>query len=574
MVECVAQLLIEHGVCLSHEGSLIFPAFFPKLETGADDTNLRGIMLCYDFSGAIDNIYSGLVTSLALCEKFGRVRLSADRAEFAHAGEGFCGLRKVERTGGKAHLDLYFNEQPDPVLSKDFSDYVEDYLRREGVAITEIPKLSCHQCGYVLAQQLVQDLLNEGLDEVSCPRGHRTHILPVPIAAADQENEAAQMKLSAYKSDSRRQSAASIRKVTQTIGESPGMEESQEPLRVLHLSDIHIGPDTDPTTILQPLISDLTDKTGGFGLSRLDYLVISGDITNTAAPEEFELAYQFVSSLIERFKLSAQRCIIVPGNHDQSWNTPGIYDFKHKHQIPDIAKLKEGSYTEEKSGYNVRNDANYYKRFENFDRDFYHKLKQQEYPLKPEEQGLAIPFLDHRIQFLTFNSEYEVDVLFQERASVHPVARALAKADKDRELAIAAGHIAPDARVLRVAVWHHPVTGNEKIVEDAFLEQLRKADVKLCLHGHIHENRADLVGYLHPTRQLYIAGAGTFGALAKERPASAPNLYNLLEIERDLSRIRVHTRKRDKVGGAWKRNSIWPSDIPNTDCGYYDIKLK
>lgn len=108
----------------------------------------------------------------------------------------------------------------------------------------------------------------------------------------------------------------------------------------------------------------------------------------------------------------------------------------------------------------------------------------------------------------------------------------------------------PPHKVLRIAVWHHPVTGNDKIKDDAFLEQLRRADVKLCLHGHVHEDRADLVGYLQPTRKVHIAGAGSFGAPAYHRPESMPRLYNVLEVWRDFSKIRVHTRSLRKEGGA------------------------
>ena len=41
----------------------------------------------YDFSGAIDNIYSSLVVHLAVSERFGRVRLWEDGAEFEQPGK-------------------------------------------------------------------------------------------------------------------------------------------------------------------------------------------------------------------------------------------------------------------------------------------------------------------------------------------------------------------------------------------------------------------------------------------------------------------------------------------------------
>ena len=66
----------------------------------------------------------------------------------------------------------------------------------------------------------------------------------------------------------------------------------------------------------------------------------------------------------------------------------------------------------------------------------------------------------------------------------------------------------------------------------SFLEKLRQADVKLGLHGHVHEERADLVGYVHP-RKIHIVGAGSFGAVKEDRPESTPRLYNMMEIARN-----------------------------------------
>jgi hypothetical protein len=98
--------------------------------------------------------------------------------------------------------------------------------------------------------------------------------------------------------------------------------------------------------------------------------------------------------------------------------------------------------------------------------------------------------------------------------------------------------------------------------------------VKLCLHGHVHEDRADVIGYLHPRRAVYIAGAGSFGAPVNARPESTPRLYNLLEVWRDHSKIRVHTRCLRKDGGAWEGWAAWPGAQATERRTYYDIPLK
>ena len=147
------------------------------------------------------------------------------------------------------------------------------------------------------------------------------------------------------------------------------------------------------------------------------------------------------------------------------------------------------------------------------------------------------------------------------------------KADEQLTKARAEGRLAEDASVLRLAVWHHPATGSEKITNDACLENLRRADIRLCLHGHVHEDRIDHVGYLHPSRNIHIAGAGSFGAKAKERPESTPRLYNLIEIARDHSWLKVHTRQMRKDSGAWEGWAVWPGTNSHERRTYYEITL-
>ena len=69
---------------------------------------------------------------------------------------------------------------------------------------------------------------------------------------------------------------------------------------VLHLSDLHFGR-VDPD-----LIAPLKRAVEGI---KPDVVVVSGDLTQRARPEEFEAASEFLSSLPEPQ-------IVVPGNHD------------------------------------------------------------------------------------------------------------------------------------------------------------------------------------------------------------------------------------------------------------------
>jgi hypothetical protein len=103
---------------------------------------------------------------------------------------------------------------------------------------------------------------------------------------------------------------------------------------------------------------------------------------------------------------------------------------------------------------------------------------------------------------------------------------------------------------------------------------VQQAGVKVALHGHVHEERADLVGYVHPATRMHIVGAGSFGARERSRPESTPRLYNVMEISRDIRRTRVHTRCLRKDGGAWDAWAVWPGANAAEKRSYYDIVME
>ncbi|HMY75252.1 MAG TPA: TIR domain-containing protein, partial [Blastocatellia bacterium] len=738
VLECVIELMIEHGLCLKHERLVIFPTLFPQNVAGDEDKTKHKVSLYYDFSGAIDNIYSSLVAQLNGSGKFGRVRLWKDRAEFDLPRQGVCGLHRVDRPGGWSHLDLLFGEKVREDTRELFTVFVEEHLTKEGVTIREALEMDCLNCDYRFAEAVIRGRIAQGSADALCPicetrspinegaqrirsgspsvegkiialrkaieaqkkrdiedakrelkpagvfvsYSHRdeklrseltTHlsalrreglidtwhdreirpgdewkkeldrhlesarivlllvsanfiasdycvdievrralerhaageasVIPIilspvegwekmpfgklqalpelgkPITKWDNQDEA----FANVAQGIRKEVLALTRRAPDAqpqvlLTDSPAIREIEPtPIRILHLSDLHFAADTEPMVLLQPLVSDLKDRQGGLGFNELDYLVISGDLTNRATPEEFECAREFISGLIERFELSAARVVIAPGNHDLSWDVEA-YDW-HKESKVTAAQLREGRFVQQGKGYLLRDDAEYPRRFENYGR-FYHQLMQYPFSMKPELQFRSLLFDELRVQFLELNSAFEIDEYFPERSGIHPsaLANALMKADSQIEEAKkkktkGESRIKPDASVFRIAVWHHPITGNEKIINDAFVEQLRQADFKLCLHGHVHEERADLIRYTHP-RQIHAAGAGSFGAPMRERPEATPRLYNVIEVARDHRWVRIHTRGLRKESGAWEPWAIWPGNSGSERRTFYEIEFK
>jgi WD40 repeat protein/GTPase SAR1 family protein/predicted MPP superfamily phosphohydrolase len=737
VLECTVQLMLDRGLCFKHEGMLIFPTEFKQLEAPDGERAGRTVTIYYDFTGAIDNIWASMVTRLAIGGEnetgFGRVRLWKNHAEFEKPGQGVCGLSRVDRQSGSAHLDLLFSEEVSSETRDLFIGFVDEHLRKEGVEVKEGWKMVCAN-GHPFDDDAIKARVAEGKTDIGCPicdsrvligkgagdaraaterellalktsialkkkqeisetkdefkpmevfisYSHRDEalreelgkhlsalrrenvigfwhdrmigagaewrdeidrhleragiilllvspdfiaseycydietkralerhaageavVIPVVLRPVDWMNTPL-AELQSLPRDNRAvtlwenrdaafvEIANGIRQaVEQLMRPSAAPEATSKPeatgaprfipeqiqhppTLILHLSDLHFGANDDPIVRLQPLVSDLRDRREGLGIESLDYLVISGDLTNRGAYEEFERVHDFLSHLVKEMKLTAERTIIVPGNHDLSWDEE-VYEWMQERKV-DLSKLPQDSYVRQGKGYLVRDDALYPTRFKNFAR-FHHQFKQLEYSLKSAEQSLSVLFEETGVQFLALNSAWMIDEYHPDRSRINEkaLAKGLIEADRRIEDAKNTKLMKDDASVLRIAVWHHPATGNEKIDDDDFIEKLRKADFKLCLHGHVHEDRADMVGYLHPTRKLHMAGAGSFGAVAAHRPPSTPRLYNLIEIPRDHNLIRVHTRCMRRESGAWDGWAIWPGDNASVKKAFYEIKLK
>ncbi|MGJ0486771.1 MAG: TIR domain-containing protein [Methylomicrobium sp.] len=728
VLECVIQLLIERGICLRQPGVLIFPSLFPIDEEGPV-VGADSISLYYDFTGPIDNLYAGLIAQAALSQRFGRVRISSGRAEFEHAENGLCGLRRKAQNSGRGHLDIFFSAQASLETKQLFRRFVEDFLQKNGVNVTEAVQIACMDCGHLFAEDDVRKVIEADRNSISCPLGHATEVdgavlrsrkvspgvdsaliaLKTDIenglkraatdakraigrvrifvsyshaddglrtelskhlsvlkhegvvelwddrhigpgddweSAIDARLDRAQIVLLLISADfmnssycrkeadralKRRKAgettvipvvlrpidwtssnlaqlqalpkdgkpivtwpnqdegllavAKGVRKAAEALLRKPTEQEvikageasevvistPKRPVRILHLSDLHFGAKVDPIEMFQPLAQDIRDPEGELGFSELDYLVISGDLTQRGLPSEFERVHRFLEKLMESFGLSPERTLIVPGNHDLCWDTE-VYDWVQARKV-DATTLPTGSWRKEGNGFLIRNDASYGKRFENFAR-FFNERTHQMYPLEPENQGFSLLAERDRIQFVGLNSAWEIDEYFKDRSGIHPgaLARILARADKQIEDAAGDRGLITKEGLLRIAVWHHPPTGNDKIYQDAFIERLLTSNITLCLHGHVHENRTDIIRYTYP-RKLYTAGAGSFGTVASDRPESTPRLYNLLEIAPNRSHITVHTRCMHKSGGAWEGWAVWPSDKKGERRTYYEIPL-
>ncbi|PWR70428.1 metallophosphoesterase family protein [Methanospirillum lacunae] len=325
---------------------------------------------------------------------------------------------------------------------------------------------------------------------------------------------------------------------------------------ILHLSDLHIDDAGQADTYRTRLESDLKQE---LKIEKLDYLVISGDFSNTSVESEYSVAAEMIEKIITEFRLDKSRVVIVPGNHDLNWDLADeSYTPK---RTPPSGIFQDKVVSLGDKGYLVRDEEKYKKRFDHFNSYLYSQiLKGESYPSDYADQILFVENPEDRILFLGFNSSWNIDPYFPDRSGINPEAlnRAIDRV-KDK---VYDGW-------LKIAVFHHPVSGLE-MMNDVFMQILAVHNFQIVLHGHIHTPNEGY--YKYDTRRgIHIIGAGCFGKPTRIQDNPTPLQYNIIQYDTEQEQITVHTRKRDDHLGAWMADSRW-SDKNHPD-PYYHINL-
>jgi WD40 repeat protein/predicted MPP superfamily phosphohydrolase len=313
---------------------------------------------------------------------------------------------------------------------------------------------------------------------------------------------------------------------------------------ILHLSDLHFHGAEDVHAWVSPLVEDLRRE---LAIDRLDLVVLSGDVTNSASPKEFRRAAEFVKLLKD--EMGAPALLVVPGNHDLSWavSRSAYQPMRRSDITADVPSnaifLASKDYAEVADAPRLR------QRFAEFSK-FHRSVTTVEYPLDPSLQYTSVLLSPHGVGVYGLNSSWQIDHNYRSRASISPSALS-------RLLSFLRHRPDHEGAWLRVAVWHHPVSEQDAAISNPeTLDQLAKAGFRILLHGHIH--RPSLRQYdldIGGPRRVVSIGAGTFGSLTHEWTPGFPLGYNCLSIFKD--RIVVSSRRREFPDGPWLPDARW-----------------
>ncbi len=307
----------------------------------------------------------------------------------------------------------------------------------------------------------------------------------------------------------------------------------KDTIKLLHLSDLHFK---DEATMRKHYFYLKMDLRNIFKLSSIGYLIISGDVSDRPVEEMYKTAAAFVQELSAEFHISQEHIILVPGNHDCD---------------REVSKMAY-----DKDEKNINDQKKYAERYMGYSKYFYEPVKGKPYPLDSKMQHEEFYSEEDRLCILGLSSCSRID-------------------HKNTEDSFICMDAIQDSSVIwldeneyvKLAVWHHPLSGWAAIQDITFMDTLANLGFRACFHGHIHEAKNDLFSYdsYHSVRMI---GAGTFGAVQKERGDGIPRQYNMLEFDKKQRKLIVHTRKREKDDGIWQADARWEDKNHNPKSFY------
>jgi predicted MPP superfamily phosphohydrolase len=541
VLESTVELLIKRDLCFREMGLLVFPSQINVTRPAPIEAH-PPTEVTYQFSGSVEMIYASLVVRLSYTDYFQREAQWKYAVEFLR-DEIRLGFAMNQIEEGTGELEIYFFPGINDFDRVTFIRFITDHLRIKGIDIHERIRLYCPKCGReVTNQEAIKVRVATGKLDIPCQYCVTSIIIPHSIEEKYWSDRAFVQKQQQLVETVEKRTEQEIKAFKRDQRQySQGQDDR---LYILHLSDLHLGNESAARKYRTQLEADLLKE---LNISRLHYLVISGDVADRSTKEEYEVAFSLVDGLVKRFGLNPSRVVVVPGNHDVNWDlSEEAYPFVPKRKLPE--SLVDGKCIPAGSaGVLVRDDSIYQRRFENFSTHFYKKVfPGQSYSLDYINQAILHQRPDDRILFLALNSCWELDHHYHQRASINMDA-----------LVHALDQLA-DSNYddwLKIVVWHHPVTGRE-MMNDEFLQLLAVHGFQICMHGHIHEALEGF--YKYDTRRgLHIIGAGTFGAPATQQTAGIPLQYNLLILDPKTRLIIVETRKKEKPDGAWSADARW-----------------
>ncbi|MXX09858.1 MAG: hypothetical protein F4142_08275 [Nitrospira sp. SB0675_bin_23] len=344
-------------------------------------------------------------------------------------------------------------------------------------------------------------------------------------------------------------------------------------LSILHVSDLHRSKEepVDNDSLLAALLAD-RDRyvTATPKIPPPDAIVVSGDLIQGAQlnasgwqkslEDQYKVAEHFLATLCNLFlDGDRSRVVLVPGNHDVCWNTSRLAmkkvpDEQYPSNLYDVLIKPDSIYRwswSEQALFHIVDMALYKQRMSrywDFIESFYRDVALP-LPIDRERGFQLFEFCNRNVVVAAFDS-IEGNDCFSFSGALLPgaVGRcAMVLRDFTRSYD------------LKIALWHHSIQGPPTRSDYMNVSQVQEMighGFQLGLHGHQHVGEIETqFVHLDQRRSMAVVSAGSLCAGAREMPRGVNRQYNLIVIEDDFKRGRVHVREMAEGGQFTLKNN-------------------
>lgn len=327
-----------------------------------------------------------------------------------------------------------------------------------------------------------------------------------------------------------------------------------EPITWLHLSDTHFQERNswDAQIVRKSLLEDLKNRKQD-GL-KPDFVIFTGDITQVANSNEYQMAREFFDSLLDTVGLSKEYLFVVPGNHDVVWGKiTRLLTAVRKNILeqPDETAFKTflSELWDENRGAHRKILFHVFENYVNFVKDYLLHCA-------PNEDGFYVKTITlnkSKIALAGLNSSWmcgkdvgKGNILFCEKQVRKTVDSILSEK--------------PD---LKLVLFHHPLNWLHEY-EQGVVSPLLEQNFNFILHGHLH--RMGIKLERNPDATYIVIPAG-----AMYQGRNRPNTYNIVQL------LDIHTLKgtihllrySDERGGFWTDDNLTYQNVN----GKYQFEL-
>ncbi|MDD4650937.1 MAG: metallophosphoesterase [Methanothrix sp.] len=298
--------------------------------------------------------------------------------------------------------------------------------------------------------------------------------------------------------------------------------------------------------------------------AKIDFVIITGDIADTAIPAEYKQAESFLSYLSDELKLDRLRFVFIPGNHDISWPycEQGVIEQKIHGFGEDELRSRMDKYK--------------FNTFKQFLRDFYGKdLTEVAHML--DNDALIYNFEDVKVSIAALNScelESHRDDDHNGQISKKQAQAAMDFWNNDNKYSdwikvVAFHHNLKPVKEDELNEWSEYLKSQkgkgELSAEDVlrhksdlfgligreYIEMLAKdCQVQLVLHGHQHSSKEDSIPRTNGKGHIEILSAGSFGLDTKKLPKDQRNSIRLILLDIDKEKMLTAIRIYDRMAPA------------------------